>query len=120
MIKIIIKLIEFFLNSGLIPSQKDQMPQKIFPMLTKIMFENIKRDIKLLSSMSTSIPVLHQQIRGGGSMSLLIALTQGGVEGLNCGKHADIILERSLTCIHCVLFLTAICSFTIINILYDG
>ena len=44
MIKIIIKLIEFFLNSGLIPSQKDQMPQKIFPMLTKIMFENIKCD----------------------------------------------------------------------------
>ena len=66
MIKIIIKLIEFFLNSGLIPSQKDQMPQKIFPMLTKIMFENIKRDIKLLFSMSTSIQVLHQQIRGGG------------------------------------------------------
>ena len=55
MIKIIIKLIEFFLNSGLIPSQKDQMPQKIFPMLTKIMFENIKREIKLLFSMSTPI-----------------------------------------------------------------
>ena len=66
MIKIIIKLIEFFLNSGLIPSQKDQMPQKIFPMLTKIMFENIKREIKLLFSMSTSIQVLHQQIRGVG------------------------------------------------------
>ena len=66
MIKIIIKLIEFFLNSGLIPSQKDQMPQKIFPMLTKIMFENIKRDIKLSSSMSTSIKVLHQQIGGEG------------------------------------------------------
>ena len=65
MIKIIIKLIEFFLNSGLIPSQKDKMPQKIFPMLTKIMFENIKPEIKLLFRMSTSIQLLHQQIRGG-------------------------------------------------------
>ena len=92
MIKIIIKLIEFFLNSGLIPSQKDQMPQKIFPMLTKIMFENIKREIKLLFSMSTSIQVIHQQIRGGfGSMSLLIALTQGA------GSGGSKIVENMLT-----------------------
>ena len=39
--------------------------------------------------------VLHQQIRGVGSKSVLIALTQGGVQ--NYEKHADIILERSLT-----------------------
>ena len=43
-----------------------------------------------------SIQVLHQQIRGGGSMYVLIALTQGGWGVQNQGKHADIILERSL------------------------
>ena len=46
MIQIIIKLIEFFLNPGLIPSQRDQMHQKVFLLLTKSMFENIKRGIK--------------------------------------------------------------------------
>ena len=96
MIKMIIKLIKFFLNSGLIPSQKDQMPQKIFPMLTKIMFENIKCDIKLSSCMSTSIKVLHQQIGGGVYVSTNSA-DAGGVGVQNYGKHADIILERSLT-----------------------
>ena len=44
--------------------------------------------------MSTSIQVLYQQIRG--SMYVLIALTQGGWGVQNHGKHADIILERSL------------------------
>ena len=84
------------------------------------MFKNIKRGIKWSSSKSSYIQVLHQQIRGGGgSKSVLIALMQGGVGVQNYGKHADIILERSLTCIHCVLFWTAICSFIIINILYD-
>ena len=73
------------------------MAQKIFPMLTKIMFENIKRDTKLSSSMLTFIQVLHQQIMGAwGSSSVLIALTQGGGGGVhNYGKHADIILEHS-------------------------
>ena len=42
----IIRLIEFFLNHGLIPSQKDQMHQKIVIMLTKSIFENIKRGKK--------------------------------------------------------------------------
>ena len=60
------------------------------------MFKNIKRGIKWSSSKSSYIQVLHQQIRGGGgSKSVLIAQTQdGGVQ--NYGKHADIILERSL------------------------
>ena len=65
MMQIIIKLKEFFLNPGLIPSQRDQMPQKFFPLLTKSMFENLKRGIKLSLIMSTSIQVLHQQIMGG-------------------------------------------------------
>ena len=43
--KIIIKLIEFFLNPGLIPSQRDLMPQKIFLIKTKGMFENAKHFI---------------------------------------------------------------------------
>ena len=42
MIQIIIKLIEFFLNPGLIPSQRDQMSQKISPIFIKNMLENIK------------------------------------------------------------------------------
>ena len=63
------------------------------------MFKNIKRGIKWSSSKSSYIQVLHQQIRGGGgSKSVLIALTQGGGGGgQNYGKHADVILERSLT-----------------------
>ena len=65
MIQIIINLIEFFLNPGKIPSQKDQMHQKIFIMLTKSMFENGKRGKKYLSSKLPSIQVLHQQIKGG-------------------------------------------------------
>ena len=48
MIKIIIKLIEFFLNPGLFPSQGDQMPQKVFLILTKSMFENTERYIKVI------------------------------------------------------------------------
>ena len=42
MIQIIIKLIEFFLNPGLIPSQRDQMPQKLSLIFIKSMLENIK------------------------------------------------------------------------------
>ena len=42
MIQIIIKLIEFFLNPGLIPSQRDQMPQKLSLIFIKSMMENIK------------------------------------------------------------------------------
>ena len=33
--------IEFFLKPGLIPSQRDQLPQKIFLMLTKSVFDNL-------------------------------------------------------------------------------
>ena len=33
---------EFFLNPGLIPSQRDQMHKKFLHMLTKNMFKNIK------------------------------------------------------------------------------
>ena len=62
------------------------------------MFKNIKRGIKWSSSKSSYIQVLHQQIRGGGgSKSVLIALTQGGWGVQNYGKHADIILEHSLS-----------------------
>ena len=42
MIQIIIKLIEFFLNPGLIPSQRDQMSQKLSLIFIKSMLENIK------------------------------------------------------------------------------
>ena len=38
---------------------------KIFLILTKSMFKNIKRGIKWSSSKSSYIQVLHQQIRGG-------------------------------------------------------
>ena len=65
-------------------------------MLTIRLFKNLKRGIKWSLSKSSSIQVLHQQIRGGGSMYVLIALTQGGWGVQNHGKHADIILERSL------------------------
>ena len=64
------------------------------------MFKNIKCGIKWSSSKSSYIQVLHQQIRGdGGSKSVLIALMQGGGGwgAQNYGKHADIIIERSLT-----------------------
>ena len=64
---------------------------------SKNVFKNIKRGIKWSSSKSSYIQVLHQQIREGwGSKSVLIALTQGGWGVQNYGKHADIILERSL------------------------
>ena len=43
MIHIIIKLIEHFLNPVLTPSQRYQMSQKIFLMLIKCTFENMKR-----------------------------------------------------------------------------
>ena len=42
MIQIIIQLIEFFLNPGLIPSQRDQMSQKLSLIFIKSMLENIK------------------------------------------------------------------------------
>ena len=42
MIQIIIKLIEFSLNPGLIPSQRDQMSQKLSLIFIKSMLENIK------------------------------------------------------------------------------
>ena len=82
------------------------------------MFENIKRVIKWSLSKSPSIQVLHQKIREG-VLVCADSANAGGVQ--NYGKHADIliILERSLYCIYCVLFWTAICSFIIINILYD-
>ena len=50
------------------------------------------------SSISPSVQVLRQQIRGGGGSKLvLILLTQGGGWGVpNQGKLADVILERSL------------------------
>ena len=67
-------------------------------MLTKSMFMKMKHEIKWSSSMSPSIQVLHQQINGGGgSQCVQTALMQGeGVGIQNYGKHADIILERSL------------------------
>ena len=40
-------------------------------MVTKSMFENIKRGKKWSSSKSPSIQVLHQQIRGGGGSGVL-------------------------------------------------
>ena len=52
MIQIIIKVIEFFLNSGIIPSQRDQMP---------------------------SIQVLNQKIRGGW-VKTIDPLGEGGPE----------------------------------------
>ena len=53
---IIIKLIEFFLVPGIIPSQKYRMHKKIFLMLTKSIFENIKRGKKWSSSTGRQIP----------------------------------------------------------------
>ena len=47
MIQIIIKLIEFFLNPGLIPSQRDQMSQKLSLIFIKSMLENIKWGINV-------------------------------------------------------------------------
>ena len=46
MLQIIIKLIDFFLDPRLIPSKRDQMHQKVFLLLTKSIFENIKCGIK--------------------------------------------------------------------------
>ena len=92
------------------------MLQKIFPMLTNIMFENIKHDIKLSSSMSTSIKVLHQQIGGGVYVSTNSA-DAGGVGIQSYGKHADIILERSLNYLACLhyhyktLIILFLCTF---------
>ena len=62
MIQIIIKLIEFLLHPGLIPSQRNLMDKKIFLMLTKSRFENIKPGMKWSSIKVPSIQVLHQQI----------------------------------------------------------
>ena len=42
MIQIIIKQIEFFVNPELIPSERNEMSQKIFLVFIKNMFENIK------------------------------------------------------------------------------
>ena len=83
MIKIIIKLIEFFLKSVIIRSQREQMPQKVYPMLTKSMFKNIKRCTKFSSSMLTSIQVLHQQIRGEG----VLVCADSGLKLWKTGRH---------------------------------
>ena len=42
MIQIIIKQIEFFVNPELIPSQRNEVSQKIFLLFIKNLFENIK------------------------------------------------------------------------------
>ena len=60
---IIIKLIEFFLIPGIIPSQKFKMHQKIFLILTKSMFKNIKHGIKWSSSKSPFIQVLRLRLQ---------------------------------------------------------
>ena len=65
------------------------MPQKIFLISTKSMFENIKYGIKRSSSKSPSIQVLRQQIREGEVLVCADSAHAGG-EG---GKLADIILE---------------------------
>ena len=74
------------------------MPQNILLMLTKSVFENIKRGINWASSKSRSIQVLRQQIWGGwGVLVCADSADAGGGWGVqNYGKHADIILERSL------------------------
>ena len=87
-IQIIIKLKEFFLNPALILSQRDQMPQQIFPMLTKSMFQNIKQGIKWSSVKSPSIQVLHQPIRGA-----LVCADRADAEGGRGSK----IMENLLT-----------------------
>ena len=58
MMQIIIKLIEFFLNPGLIPTQRDLMHPKIFLMLTQSRFENIK-------------PVSHVSADAGGGSKIM-------------------------------------------------
>ena len=77
-----IKLIEFLQNIGLIPSPRDHMPKNILLMLTKSVFENIKRGINWALSKTPSIQVLHQQIFfWGGVLVCADSADAGGVGG---------------------------------------
>ena len=74
---IINKLINFFLNHGLISLNTAPTPQNIFLMITEKHISIIWNVLYKLSSNSPFAQVLHQQIRGGGS-SADIADTRGG------------------------------------------
>ena len=65
------------LDSGGVENRPDA--SKIFLILTKSVFKNVKRGVKWSTSKSSYIQVLPQQITGcggGGSKCVLIALTQ--------------------------------------------
>ena len=66
MIQIIINLVEFFQNLGLIPTQREQMPQKVLLMLTKSVFENIKCGINWSSSKLLLFKYYVSELGGGG------------------------------------------------------
>ena len=85
---IIKKLMNFFLNLGLISLNTAPTTKNIFLMIAKVLYNS--------SSNSPSVQVLHKQIRGGGWVKTCDDLvdTRGGVQ--NLGKPADVILECSL------------------------
>ena len=67
------------------------MPQNILLMLTKSVFENIKRGINWASSKSRSIQVLRQQIWGG--LGVLVCADSADAGGGGGSK----IMENLLT-----------------------
>ena len=77
-----------FLNSGPIPLQRDQMFKKIFIMLLKSIFENIKSGI---NGCQASHPLLKYYVSKFGGVFFCADSTVQNYE-----KHADKILERYL------------------------
>ena len=95
-LELINKLMKFFMNRGLISFNTAPTPQNIFLMLIDKHILIIRNVLEKLSSNSPFVKVLHQQIRVGIKACADLADTGNwGVQDF--GKHADVILECSLS-----------------------